>query len=631
MSTSTDRLVSQDSPGERRFYPRVTPTRLIYIGFGANNVGMLLNIGENGMLVSTPMGLKVNSAYRVSIRLNGLPNPIEVNVCVVWTTESRRRSGIQMLDLSDFDREQIRKWGALETGARDKAPEPVAAQPAIAPQTQPAPQTATKTSQPAGPEREACVAPPPVDEPPRVAPAAAKRPERPAPPVHAPTPVLATTAGADLPRVADPAAAPLAPPAPRQLDFPPSHHLAAIQRTRQRSGVPALIAWGALGATLCGAAAVFFVPSLSQRFLTPLGLHTQAPTVAYVPAPPESAGTEAPASPSPNKAALAQTHMADSSTHRRDSSSDAALPGNADARPFGSKLTAPRPVRQNSESAANTNDAADSNSPAPDLTANEATSALPSKIGPENQPVAPPAAASPQPTGVVNAQASAKPPAAPNSSAAAGRSAITGSITNLGTQPTDLSAGNPAPSAASPNNTGSAWAGSRAPASAGRSSLFHPNSNSGVVNMDPGEDTVTEITVPRRPLASYMNLPGERVLESPGITMHIQRSIRVPADRWILLHNHKKLVLGKLTSRVDPQANHLPPGSGTVTVEASVDKDGNVMDVKPLNGASAFLPAVTKAVRQWRYEPTYIDNKPVETRAQIVLDFHPQSVRNIRP
>jgi hypothetical protein len=85
MSTSSDRLVSQDSPGERRFYPRTTPTRLIYIGFGANNTGMLLNIGENGLMVSTPMGLKVNSAYRVSIRLNGIPNAIEVNVCVVWT------------------------------------------------------------------------------------------------------------------------------------------------------------------------------------------------------------------------------------------------------------------------------------------------------------------------------------------------------------------------------------------------------------------------------------------------------------------------------------------------------------------------------------------------------------------
>jgi Gram-negative bacterial TonB protein C-terminal len=113
--------------------------------------------------------------------------------------------------------------------------------------------------------------------------------------------------------------------------------------------------------------------------------------------------------------------------------------------------------------------------------------------------------------------------------------------------------------------------------------------------------------------------------------MHIQRSVRVPADRWIILREHKRLILGRLTSRVDPQMSHLPPGSGSLTVEASIDKDGRITEVKPLNGASSFLPGVTRAVRQWRYERTYIDNKPVETRAQIELDFHPQAVRTNRP
>src|SRR5438477_111473 len=54
MSTSTDRLTSLDSPGERRFYPRSTPSRPIYVPFGANNLCMLLNLSENGFLISTP-------------------------------------------------------------------------------------------------------------------------------------------------------------------------------------------------------------------------------------------------------------------------------------------------------------------------------------------------------------------------------------------------------------------------------------------------------------------------------------------------------------------------------------------------------------------------------------------------
>ena len=119
MSTSTDHLVALHARVERRFYPRVTPSLLIYVAFGPNNLGMLVNVSENGLLVSTPQGLSLNSVYRVSLRLNGLPDAIKVNVRTVWTTESRTRSGIQLLDLSEHDREQIRKWGALQTSQNE--------------------------------------------------------------------------------------------------------------------------------------------------------------------------------------------------------------------------------------------------------------------------------------------------------------------------------------------------------------------------------------------------------------------------------------------------------------------------------------------------------------------------------
>src|SRR5215475_5988986 len=120
MSTSTDHLTALDSPSERRFYARSAPSRPIYIPFGANNLCVLLNLSENGFQVSTPAGLDRNSVYRVSIRLNGVPRPIEVPVRTIWTTESRERAGIQMLDISEYDREQIRKWQALE-GTREKS------------------------------------------------------------------------------------------------------------------------------------------------------------------------------------------------------------------------------------------------------------------------------------------------------------------------------------------------------------------------------------------------------------------------------------------------------------------------------------------------------------------------------
>src|ERR1700730_5344971 len=120
-STSAEHLLAQNAPVERRFYARVTPSVLIYVPFGQNNLGMVVNVSENGFMVSTPNGLNCNSVYRVSIRLNGLPSAIKVHVRTVWSTEPKKRAGLQLLDLSDHDREQIRKWGALELErSRDK-------------------------------------------------------------------------------------------------------------------------------------------------------------------------------------------------------------------------------------------------------------------------------------------------------------------------------------------------------------------------------------------------------------------------------------------------------------------------------------------------------------------------------
>ena len=91
------------------------------------------------------------------------------------------------------------------------------------------------------------------------------------------------------------------------------------------------------------------------------------------------------------------------------------------------------------------------------------------------------------------------------------------------------------------------------------------------------------------------------------------------------------VALGELTSRTDPQISHLPTASGTITVRATIDKDGLVTNLKPLNGSFAFLPSVARAIREWRYQPTYVDNKPVETQAQIEVNFRSPTTRASRP
>src|SRR5208282_3798069 len=59
--------------------------------------------------------LKCNHVTRLSIPLNGLPEPVQVTIRVAWVSEATNAAGIQLLDLSEHDRQQIRKWGARES------------------------------------------------------------------------------------------------------------------------------------------------------------------------------------------------------------------------------------------------------------------------------------------------------------------------------------------------------------------------------------------------------------------------------------------------------------------------------------------------------------------------------------
>ena len=133
--------------------------------------------------------------------------------------------------------------------------------------------------------------------------------------------------------------------------------------------------------------------------------------------------------------------------------------------------------------------------------------------------------------------------------------------------------------------------------------------------------TTQTLEVPAFSGAAYVRLPGERVVRSPFVTMHVQRSVWVKASHW-LWHSHKKVQLGELAARVDPQMPRTAKSYGSITVLATVEKDGQVSSVRPLYGSPQFLGSVMRAVRGWRYQPTYVEKKPVETLARIEINFH---------
>jgi len=81
---------------------------------------------------------------------------------------------------------------------------------------------------------------------------------------------------------------------------------------------------------------------------------------------------------------------------------------------------------------------------------------------------------------------------------------------------------------------------------------------------------------------------------------------------------------GELVHRVEPV---YPPDAlaqrieGIVTLYAVIDPSGAVKSVQPLTGRSELVPAAVAAVRQWRYTPSLLSGRPIQTERQITIVF----------
>jgi TonB family protein len=81
---------------------------------------------------------------------------------------------------------------------------------------------------------------------------------------------------------------------------------------------------------------------------------------------------------------------------------------------------------------------------------------------------------------------------------------------------------------------------------------------------------------------------------------------------------------GLLIKRVQPRypqnalAMHL---QGAVQLEATINQEGKIVNLKVLKGDAILARAAMDAVRQWRYKPYYLDGVPVDIETQIAVKF----------
>jgi protein TonB len=56
---------------------------------------------------------------------------------------------------------------------------------------------------------------------------------------------------------------------------------------------------------------------------------------------------------------------------------------------------------------------------------------------------------------------------------------------------------------------------------------------------------------------------------------------------------------------------------GTVVLQAVIDKQGNITDLRVIGGPTLLQGSAMEAVKTWRYRPYVLNGEPVEVETQI--------------
>ncbi len=74
-----------------------------------------------------------------------------------------------------------------------------------------------------------------------------------------------------------------------------------------------------------------------------------------------------------------------------------------------------------------------------------------------------------------------------------------------------------------------------------------------------------------------------------------------------------------------PEIARVARKEGQVILQATIDKRGDVVDVKVLKSLPmGLMEEAVKAVRQWRYQPSTVDGRPVAVLMTVTVYFQLQ-------
>ena len=197
-----------------------------------------------------------------------------------------------------------------------------------------------------------------------------------------------------------------------------------------------------------------------------------------------------------------------------------------------------------------------------------------------------------------------------------------------------------------PSRTNSSSSSSSSKTSALKSATVLPsekplagNTNSSAIQ---GERDAEPVTVAPAPVhvrssigASKKQIHSEEVAPPPPSTIasasddHLSSLIasaapNLPKPSLTTLRVSQGVSQGLLIKRVQPkypQAALAVHTQGAVQIEATINKEGSVINPKVVHGDPVLARAALDAVRQWRYKPYYLDGEPVEIQTEISITF----------
>ena len=130
-----------------------------------------------------------------------------------------------------------------------------------------------------------------------------------------------------------------------------------------------------------------------------------------------------------------------------------------------------------------------------------------------------------------------------------------------------------------------------------------------------------------------IKLPGQMPSKGTGIEELLDKNRIVELKKPVppTPHTPLRVSIGVQESKLIFKVNPVYPPlaiqarvSGTVVLEAEIDEEGNVANMKIVSGHPLLVDAAVEAVKQWKYSPTLLNGEPQTVLAIVTVVFRLQ-------